>query len=236
MNLLENVSDMAEFHVRNIEGMRQVRIELKDETIRAARGALSNLSGSISFTPRLPAVGDVFRNIFARESRIRPYYSGTGSVLLQPSVAGFHVFEVQAGDSWILEPGEYWASEASVELGLHRDPFLSSFWAGDGLFAWKTTASGAGKVAINAPGPVEEVEVKDGELKVQGRLVLGRTSGLKFKSVRSARFPRNFISGQQRLRVYEGTGKALVSWTPYWNEYLHSRMTEGEVIRTSLFE
>jgi uncharacterized protein (AIM24 family) len=228
---------MADFQVRNIEGMRQVRIDLQNETIRAARGALSNYAGSISFTPRLPAMRDIFRSVFAYESRIRPFYSGTGSVLLQPSVAGFHVFELQGDETWVLEPGEYWASEASVELGLHRDPFFSSFWAGDGFFAWKTTVSGKGKVAINAPGPVEEVSVEDGELKVQGRLVLGRTSGLRFRSVRSARFPRNFISGQQRLRLYEGSGKALVCWTPYWNEYLHSRMTEGEGrIRGSLFE
>ncbi|WP_193140862.1 MULTISPECIES: AIM24 family protein [unclassified Meridianimarinicoccus] len=227
---------MADFHVRNIEGMRQIRVDLQNETIRAARGALSNYSGSITFTPRLPALRDILRSLFAHESRVRPYYTGTGSVLLQPSLAGFHVFELQGDEKWILEPGEYWASEANVDLGLHRDPFFSSFWAGDGFFAWKTTVSGKGKVAINAPGPVEEVCVKDGELKVQGRLVLGRTSGLRFRSVRSARFPRNFISGQERLRLYEGSGKALVCWTPYWNEYLHSQMTEGERISRTLFE
>lgn len=227
---------MAQFEVRSVEGMRQVCIELQDETVRAANGALSNLSGAISFIPKLPRSGDIFRNLFTSESRVRPYYTGTGTVHLQPSLAGFHVFDVLPEDTWILEPGEYWASEGSVELGLCRDPFFASLWAGDGLFAWKTTLGGAGKAAINAPGPVEVVEVKDGELKVQGRLVLGRTSGLRFRSVRSARFPRNFISGQQRFRVYEGTGKALVSWTPYWNEYLHNRMTEGESIRGSLFE
>lgn len=227
---------MADFHVRDIEGMRQVCIDLKDETVRAANGALSNLSGTVAFTPRLPATGDMLRSIFTRESRIRPYYKGTGKIHLQPSLAGFHVFDVQPGETWILEPGEYWASEGSVALGLHRDPLFASLWAGDGLLAWKTTLSGSGKAAINAPGPVEVVEVKDGELRVQGRLVLGRTSGLRFRSLRSARFPRNFISGQRRMRVYEGTGRALVSWTPYWNEYLHNRMTDGESLRGSLFE
>jgi uncharacterized protein (AIM24 family) len=216
--------------------MRQVRIDLENETVRAARGALSNLSGQVTFTPRLPRTGDMFRNLFARESRIRPYYTGTGTVHLQPSLSGFYVFQVKHGETWILEPGQFWASENSVELGLHRDPLFASFWAGDGLLAWKTTLSGAGMATINAPGPVEEVEVKDAELKVQGRLVLGRTDGLKFRSVRLARFPRNFISGQQRLRVFEGTGKALVCWTPYLNEFLHLRMTGGETIKGSIFE
>ena len=70
---------------------------------------------------------------------------------------------------------------------------------------------------------------------MQGRLVLGRTAGLAFSSQRSAPFPRNLISGQRRLRVYTGTGKALVCWTPYWNEHMYQRMT-GESIEGSLFE
>ena len=166
---------------------------------------------------------------------MRPYYSGTGSILLQPSLGGYHILDIAPGEHWILEPGVYWASEGGVELGLTREPFWASLWAGDGFFVWKTTVAGHGKVAINAPGPVETVEVGDGELRVQGRLVLGRTGGLGFTSQRSAPFPRNFLSGQRRLRVYSGTGKALVCWTPYWNEHLYKRMT-GESIEGSLFE
>ncbi len=63
---------MAQFQVRNVEGMRQVRIDLENETVRAARGALSNLTGDIRFTPKLPGASDVFRSLFARESRVWP--------------------------------------------------------------------------------------------------------------------------------------------------------------------
>ena len=227
---------MAKFHIREVEGMRQVSIAIEDETIRAARGALSNLSGSIEFTPRLPGLRDMWRSIFTSESRIRPFYRGSGQIHLQPSLRGYHLLDVVAGEHWILEPGVYWASEASVNLGFTRDPFWSSMWAGDGFLAWKTTLAGDGRVAINAPGPVEEVVVNDEEIRVQGRLVLGRTSGLRFRSVRSARFPRNLISGQSRMRVYYGTGKALVAWTPYWNEHLYQRMTGGESITESLLQ
>ena len=139
------------------------------------------------------------------------------------------------GERWILEPGIYWASEGSVKLGLSREPLFASFWAGDGFINWKTTMSGRGQAALNAPGPVELLEINDGELKVQGRLVLGRTDGLRFSSRRAASFPRNFISGQQRLRVFSGTGKVLVSWTPYWNQFMYERMT-GEDIESTIFE
>jgi uncharacterized protein (AIM24 family) len=226
---------MAEFAVREVEGMRQVMIDLRDETVRARRGALSNMRGAITLTPKLPRLRDVFRSIFTDEARIRPYYDGTGSILLQPSLGGYHVLDLGGFEEWILEPGVYWASEGSVELGLFRERLFPSLWAGDGLFPFKTTLRGQGKVAINAPGPVETVEVTEGELRVQGRLVLGRTDGLRFSSQRSARFPRNFISGQKRLRVYSGTGKALVCWTPYWNQHMYRRMT-GEDIEGSLFE
>ncbi|AXI46629.1 hypothetical protein C1J03_11725 [Sulfitobacter sp. SK012] len=227
---------MATFRIREVEGMRQVCIDVKNETVRAAHGALSNMNGNISFTPKLPNFGDLFRSIFTRESRIRPYYNGTGTINLQPSLRGYHVFDVQPGERWILEPGVYWASEGGVNLGLTKEPFWSSFWAGDGLFAWKTTMAGQGQTAVNAPGPVEVIDVKDGEIKVQGRLVLGRSGDLAFKSKRAAPFPRSIISGQDRLRIYQGTGKVLVSWTPYWNQHLYQRMTDADDVDGSLFQ
>ncbi len=150
-------------------------------------------------------------------------------------MTGYHICDVAQGDRWILEPGIYWASEGSVNLGVSRDPFLASLWVGDGWVNWKTSMAGSGRVAINPPGPVECIGVKDGELKVQGRLVLGRTYGLKFSSQRSARHPRNLFSGQQRLRVFSETGKVLVSWTSYWTQFMYERMA-GEQIESSIFE
>ena len=225
---------MAEFTQREIEGMRQVVIDIAGEAVRARAGALSNMRGRIEFTPRLPGPGDLWRAIFTSEARVRPWYSGTGKILLQPSLSGYHVFDVAEGERWVLEPGVYWASEGDVTLGLAREPIFASLWAGDGLLNWKTTLAGHGRVAINAPGPVETLDI-DGELRVQGRLVLGRTDGLRFRSVRSARFPRNFISGQKRMRLFQGTGKVMVAWTPYWNQYMYNRMT-GEDIESSIFE
>ena len=226
---------MADFTTREVEGMRQVAISLTEETVRARRGALSNMCGDIELVPRLPGLRDLYRWVFTSESRIRPYYTGTGTILLQPSLTGYHIFNVVEGERWILETGIYWASEGSVQLGFAREPLLASLWAGDGFLNWKTTMEGAGRAALNAPGPVEEIEIEDAELKVQGRLVLGRTDGLKFSSRRSARFPRNLIAGQRRLRVFSGTGKILVSWTPYWNQYVFERMT-GEQVESTIFE
>jgi uncharacterized protein (AIM24 family) len=226
---------MANFSIREVEGMRQIRIDIDNETVRARRGALSNMRGNIQLTPRLPSPRDLIRGVFTGEGRIRPYYKGTGSILLQPTLGGYHVLTVGKNERWILEPRVYWASEGNVTLGLLRERIGPSLWAGDGVLVWKTTVSNQGQVAINAPGPVELVEIEKGDLSVQGRLVLGRTDGLQFHSRRSSPFPMDLLSGQQRLRVYSGTGKALVCWTPYWNQYMYQTVT-GETIEGSLFE
>lgn len=218
---------MADFTIHDVEGMRQVQIDIRDETVRARKGAMSNIKGKISFTPRLPGVRDVFHSMFNRESAVRPYYEGTGTIMLQASLGGYHVLDVVKGEQWILEPGVFWACEGDVKLGMKKDVFWSSLWAGDGFFPWKTTLTGDGRVAINAPGPVETVELDDEELRVQGRHVLGRTQGLEFSSERPSTFLRSFISGQERLRVYKGKGKALVCWTPYWNDKL-LKSVEGD--------
>jgi uncharacterized protein (AIM24 family) len=225
---------MAEFSIREVEGMRQVCIELADETIRTRRGALSNMRGALTVNAPLPGLRDLFRSIFVDEARIRPSYTGSGTVVLQASLGGYHVLDLSA-ERWILEPGVYLASEGDVRLGLFRERMFASFWAGDGLLVFKTTVSGSGRIAINTPGPVEVVDIDDTDLKVQGRLVLGYTGGLKFSSRRISGFFRSMLIGQKRLRVLSGKGKALVCWTPYWNQHLYESVT-GQQIEGSLFE
>ena len=217
---------MAEFSIREVEGMRQIRIDIREETVRARRGALSNMRGQITMTPRLPGLRDVWASMFTREARIRPYYHGTGSIYLRPTLGGYHLLTVAPGERWILEPGAFWASEGATRLGFTREPMWSSLWAGDGLLSWKTTVGGEGVVAINAPGPVEVVEVEEGRLEAQGRLMLGRTDGLRFSTRRAARWPRHWLAGQERLRAFSGSGKALVCWTSYWNERLYRRFND----------
>ena len=55
---------MAEFAIREVEGMRQVRMDIRDEAVRANKGAMSNMRGAVTLTPRLPSAGDLFRSPF----------------------------------------------------------------------------------------------------------------------------------------------------------------------------
>ncbi len=226
---------MARFTIRDVEGMRQLRIDLAAEMVRTVRGALSRLEGDIRMTAPLPGPGTLLRSMISREGAVRPRYTGSGAVHLQPSMRGYHVFEAREM-RWILEPGVFWAAEGDVRLGLRLERIVPSLFAGDGLFKLQTTVTGDGKVAINAPGPVEEVAIEDAEILVKGRLVLGRTDGLRFSTKRPGGFIRALIAGEPLTRAYRGTGKLLVCWTPYWNQYIHDMMNPDLRPSSSLWE
>lgn len=218
---------MAEFTVRELEGMRQLRIDVADESIRTRRGALSRMDGRIGVSAPLPGPGALLRSMISSEATVRPRYSGTGSIFLKPSMRGYHVFDAR-DYRWVLEPGVFWAAEGDVRLSLRLEKIFASLWIGDGLFKFMTVAEGDGRIAIKTPGPVEEVELNDAELVVQGRLVLGRTDGLRYTTKRITGYIQSLLAGEPRARSFSGTGRVLVCWTPYWNQYLHEVVTHGE--------
>jgi uncharacterized protein (AIM24 family) len=210
---------MAEFEVCELEGMRWVQIRLRDETVRAESGALSHMQGEIKVNVRLPSPLRALQSLMSDEALVRPSYTGTGVINLESSLGGYYPFEV-AGESWILESGAYWASEGGVELGLHRERAWTSFWSGEGFIDYQTKVSGYGRVVLNAPGPVEELTLKDERLLVEGKLVLARTESVDYFRRRVSALVPSLISGEPVMRVYRGTGKALVCWTPYWNQQI----------------
>jgi uncharacterized protein (AIM24 family) len=213
---------MARFEVQQLEGMRFVDIHLDHEMVRCESGALNYLRGDIAIHSQLiPSVGDLVSSTIAGESVYRPTYAGTGVITLASSLGGFHVFELQ-GENWILEKGSYWASEGSVKLQFFREKLLTSLWAGEGFVYLQTRVSGEGKVAVCTKGPIEEMELADGEpLLVEGNCVIGRTQSVQFSMRRPTKnFWGRFTSGESIVRSYRGPGKILLNPTFYWRYYM----------------
>ena len=154
--------------------------------MRAEAGALSHMQGDIKVTARLPSPLSALKSSDLERSdgaadlhRNRDHQSRVLDGRLLP-VRGRRRIS-------ILENGAYWASEGTVELRLHRERVWTSFWAGEGLIDYQTKVSGYGCVVLNAPGPVEEVTLKDERLMVEGKLVLARTEGLDYRMRRPTR-------------------------------------------------
>jgi uncharacterized protein (AIM24 family) len=215
---------MAQFDVLEDEGMRLVRITIGDETVRAESGALSYLRGAIDVDVPLPSLGRAIGNVLSDEPMIRPRYVGTGEIFLTPSLGGYHVLEV-AEESWILEDGAYWASDGGVDLGVHREPMLTSFWAGEGLIDFQTRVSGIGRVVLNTIGPVEEIELRGERIAAEGKQIIARTASLSYGIRRPTRsLIGYYLSGESLVRTYTGFGKVLLTKAPYLNQRLLSAL------------
>ena len=209
---------MATFDVLEHEGMRLVRITIGDETVRAEAGALSHLRGAIEVDAPVPSLGQGIRSILSDEAIIRPRYTGTGEIYLTPSLGGYHILDLEE-DAWILEDGAYWASDGGIELGLHRERMITSFWAGEGLIDFQTMVQGTGRVVLNTIGPIEEVVLHGGRIAAEGKQIIARTAGLSYAVRRPIRsLIGYYLSGEHSLRTYFGVGKVLLTTAPYLNQ------------------
>jgi uncharacterized protein (AIM24 family) len=211
---------MAEFKIIEAQGVSYVSVTLDDEMIRAERGALNYLRGNIRINARFPSLGGIIKRLLAEQTVIRPRYTGTGVVNLEASAGGFYIFDMD-DVPWILEKGAYWASDGEVELSVFRETVLTSLLSGEGFVTLQTRVHGQGKVVLKTIGPVEEINLRDERLVADGRYVLARTEGIKYRMRRSARSPiTSIMSGERWLRVYEGSGRILLSSYPYWRYLL----------------
>jgi uncharacterized protein (AIM24 family) len=217
---------MATFEIEHAEGMRWVKVTLNNETVRAEKGALSYMRGDITLDTPLPTLRGVLVSMISDESPLRPRYRGTGELYLESSLGGFHVLEMRENEPWIFDNGAYWAAESEITLSITRERFTTSFFAGEGFLWFVTKAWGKGKVVLAVQGPVEEVELNNGRLVVDGKYVIARTDGISFSISRPTRSRMSYyLSGEGYARVYQGTGRLLLCTTPYWR----LRLKSGEV-------
>jgi len=207
---------MARFEIQSSQFQRWVKITIDKEAVRAEAGALSYMRGSVQVDTPLPSFGTAIKCRIADEPLIRPRYTGTGEIYLSSTFGGYYIFEVDE-KPWILESGAYWASEDSVNLGLHREAMLTSYWEGEGFIDFQTKVRGRGRVVLNAHGPVEEVNLGNETISVDGKLVIARSADVTYRVARPTKSLFSYwLSGEELHRQYRGPGKVLLVSTPYF--------------------
>jgi uncharacterized protein (AIM24 family) len=217
---------MAEFTVIEEEGLRFVRIRLDDDSARIEAGALAVMRGSITMEAAIPSVGTMVSASLSEERAVRPLLHGTGDVLLESSVGGFHVLEMR-DEEWIIERGGYWASDNEISIGVYRERMLNSFWSGDGFIDFCTRAKGSGTLVLTARGPTREVTLGDGErYAAEGRgVVIARTADIHYRVRRPARgIIGSWLSGEGALKVFTGPGRLIIAPRPYWGAFLLEKL------------
>lgn len=220
---------MADFEIESSEGCRWVKVTIDDDDVRTERGALYRMDGDVDMDVPLPSLRSMWVSLFSDEQVLRPRYVGSGVLYLDSTFGGYHRFDVAPGERWILDKRCFWASDGEVRLGVHRERVWTSFRAGQGLLWYKTTLRGEGHVVLSVDGPVDEVELRDDRVVIDGDYVVARTDGIRMRYRRPARsFLAHWLSGQTLSRVYEGTGRMFICAVPYWRQRMQQRRAEGD--------
>ena len=199
---------------------RQVVCALTGQNgITLQAGAMQWTAGNVNATTGVKGVGDFIRKAFrgsvTGESAIKPEYTGTGTLVLEPTYK--HILLVDTADwngSIVLDDGLFLACENHMKhRAVARSNFSSAVAGGEGLF--NLCIEGRGIVCLESHCPAEElveVHLENDVLKVDGSFAIAWSSSLQFTVERSGKsLLGSAASGEGLVNVYRGTGKVLLA-------------------------
>lgn len=205
----------SEMNVRR----RQLVCDVSLSNITIQAGAMQWMAGNVKATTGIKGVGDLigktFRGKITKESAIKPEYTGTGKLVLEPTYKHILLIDV---DDWnrsiVIEDGLFLACDSELKHKAVMKSNLSSAALGrEGLF--NLGLSGGGVVALESYVPREElieIELEEDELKIDGNMAIAWSGSLKFTVERSGKtLIGSAASGEGLVNVYRGTGKVLMA-------------------------
>jgi uncharacterized protein (AIM24 family) len=97
-----------------------------------------------------------------------------------------------------------------IEIGAFTNKAISALFSGEKWF--QTVVAGTGKVIIVSAGPLEEIELLNEQLVVDGRFAVARTSGVELNVKKAAKgIFSSIVSGEGLVNSFSGTGKVLIA-------------------------
>lgn len=198
---------------------RQLLCDLNISDVTIQPGAMQMMVGDVKATTGIKGVRDfgakLFRGAVTNESTIKPEYTGSGELLLEPTYR--HILLLDLNDwngSVVLDDGTFMACDGNLEQKLVSRSNISSAMLGkEGLF--NLGIYGKGTVCLESPCPKEElieIELKDDELKIDGNMAVAWSSSLDFTVEKAGTsYLGSAASGEGFVNVYRGTGKVLLA-------------------------
>lgn len=198
---------------------RQVVCDVSKSNVTVQAGAMQWTAGNVNATTGIKGVGDLFgkaiRGSVTGESAIKPEYTGTGTLVLEPTYK--HILLVDLADwngSIVLDDGLFLACESTLKhKAVMRSNLSSAVAGGEGLF--NLGIQGSGVVCLESPCPREElveITLENDVLKVDGNYAIAWSGSLEFTVERSGKsLIGSAASGEGLVNVYRGTGKVLLA-------------------------
>lgn len=197
---------------------RQVICDLSKANITLQAGAMQWMLGNVNATTGIKGVGDFLgkavRGKATGESAIKPEYTGSGVLVLEPTYK--HLILMDAADwggSVVLDDGLFLACESSLKhKAVMRSNFSSAVAGGESLF--NLSLNGRGVFCIESECPRDEliqIDLRDDVLKIDGNYAIAWSSTLEFTVERSGKsLIGSAASGEGLVNVYRGTGRVLM--------------------------
>ena len=204
----------AEMNVRK----RQVLCELSKAQVTVQAGAMQWMVGDVNATTGIKGVGDLLgkamRGKVSGESAIKPEYTGSGIMMLEPTYKHLILMDAaEWGGAVVLDDGLFLACDSRLKhKAVMRSSFSSAVAGGEGLF--NLSLNGSGVFCIEADCPKEElieITLQNDVLKIDGNYAVAWSAGLAFTVERSGKsLIGSAASGEGLVNVYRGTGKVLM--------------------------
>lgn len=198
---------------------RQVVCDLSKSNVTTQAGAMQWMVGDVNATTGLKGLGDLigkaFRGSVTGESAIKPEYTGSGTLVLEPTYKHIILLDVaQWNGGIVLDDGLFLACESTLKhKAVARSNFSSAVAGGEGLFNLGLTGNGI--VCLESACPREElveITLNNDVLKIDGNMAIAWSKSLDFTVERSGKtLLGSAASGEGLVNVYRGTGKVLLA-------------------------
>jgi uncharacterized protein (AIM24 family) len=215
------------FSVEEKQMLKMVKVEMQNTIFRCEAGAMYYMLGNLQIESKMPSAGGLLKSMVTKETAFKPTISGTGTVYLEPSFGEFTIMDLK-NETWILDKGAYYASEMGIEVGLWTNKAISGLFSGEGFF--QTQVSGTGKVIVVSNGPLEEINLVNDRLVVDGSFAVARTAGIEFTVNKATKgLFSSWTSGEGLVNTFTGTGKVLIA--PAANRHVTMMNYLGSIYR-----
>ena len=219
LSVTPEMAGMAYYASKMNARRRQLVCDLSQSPVTISAGAMQWMIGDVAVSTGVKGVGDLFgkavRGKATGESAIKPEYSGTGMLVLEPTYRHLLLIDVADwGNNIVLDDGLFLACYSSLQhKAVARSNVSSAVMGGEGLF--NLSIQGYGALCLESPCPLEElieIDLQNDTLKVDGNMAMAWSGSLQFTVERSTKsLLGSAASGEGLVNVSRGTGKVLMS-------------------------
>lgn len=205
-------------HAMNVR-RRQLICDVSKSSVTVQAGAMQWTAGDVNATTGIKGVGDLFGKALmgkvSGESAIKPEYTGSGTLVLEPTYKHLLLIDLKDWNgSIVLDDGLFLACESTLKhKAVMRSNLSSAALGNEGLFNLGVTGSGI--LCLESYCPKEElvvIDLQDDVLKVDGNMAIAWSGSLNFTVERSGKsLLGSAASGEGLVNVYRGTGRVLLA-------------------------